>query len=323
MLKAHQDANDGMPLLLSRYIMDVSPPTLDNYKRGMSSTGLDLSDDEPEDKAASWRPPPANFMYEIPGELVLTRERKRDTQYWPSKLMKYHPPTKPTEKPLYEILFFDGTVKKFPDDEDMFFTPSHEGFRTCKVRLNSLAVCLAPKRLKLQLGDAQDDYGMNEGARDEDDESGSQAAAPDEHMDEQLRASSPPPPLPAPTAFGHELAVFEQFDYVKPVLVALMNGQYRPALARHVGFMKGGRSRTAVTMEAWKRGEVSHRDKDELDVCIRRWIQRRLRRQELGLIPTDELVLAEDQPERKADVTASKGRFKAVRLVVEKVYQLC
>ena len=47
--------------------------------------------------------------------------------------MKFLPPTKPNEKPLYEVLFFDGTVKKMQDNIDMFYTPMHDGFMTCKV----------------------------------------------------------------------------------------------------------------------------------------------------------------------------------------------
>ncbi|EKM55260.1 uncharacterized protein PHACADRAFT_255750, partial [Phanerochaete carnosa HHB-10118-sp] len=299
LLRAYQDANDGMPLSLSRYIVDVSPPLQGEYTRETSDISLDLGSDEPSGKTGSWRAPSANFMYDIPGELVLAKERKRDTQYWPAKIMKYHPPKNPKEKPRYEIMYYEGTVKNLPDDEGMFYTPAHEGFKTC------------------MLGDAEDDYGLNEGNRDEDDESAPQADPLDEETEEQLRAPSPPPTLPAPTAFGYELTIPEQFNYVKPVLVALMNGRYEPSLARHTSFMKDGRSRRSVMLDAWKRGELSPSDKDELDVCIRRWMRKRSRRQQLGLVPADELVLVKDEAQGQSDVPASKGSLEAVPPVLD------
>lgn len=117
----------------------------------------------------------------------------------------------------------------------------------------------------------------------------------EEEPDEKLRAASPSPPVPAPTAFGHELTIQEQFEYVKPVLIAILNGQHaRPALQRHIAFMKGGRSRTQVSNSAWRRGEVSHHDRDELSRCVLRWMRRRQRRQELGFVPADDGVLVRD-----------------------------
>lgn len=128
MLKAHQDAHDGMPLLLSRYFADSGP----RHQRGPSSISMESSASDLEAKKPFRQA--HNWLYDIPGELVLARERRKDTQYWPAKLMKFLPPTKPGEKPLYEVLFFDGTVKKMPDNEDMFFTPMAEGFKSCQVR---------------------------------------------------------------------------------------------------------------------------------------------------------------------------------------------
>lgn len=139
----------------------------------------------------------------------------------------------------------------------------------------------------MQLGEAQNDYFINEGDQDidvDDEDTRSLDGLP---SDEVLRCPSPPPELPAPTAFAHELSVAEQSAYVKPVLAALMNGQYEPAKWRHVDFMKGGKARQTVTNSAWQRGEVSHKEKNELSDCIRRWMRRRLRRQELGAIPAD------------------------------------
>lgn len=169
----------------------------------------------------------------------------------------------------------------------------------------------------LQLGDAEDDYGMNEGARDEDTDMDLGDLAGQEESEEQLRAPSPPPAIPAPTAFGHDLTIEEQFEYVKPVLAALLNGRHRPSLPRHIDFMKGGRARNRVTNSAWKRGELTHEDRDALSMCIQRWMRRRLRRQELGLLPPDVGVSAlEAELERPAEA-------EAVKSVVDRSYHQC
>ena len=146
-----------------------------------------------------------------------------------------------------------------------------------------------------QLGTAEDDYGVNDGARDEDNELDLHNVDFDDEPEEKLRAASPTPVLPAPTAFGRELTIQEQFEYVKPVLVATLNGEHRPTLQRHIAFMKGGRSRTHVSNSAWKRGELSHDDRDGLNRCILRWMRRRQKRQELGLVPQDRQVLVQDE----------------------------
>lgn len=144
------------------------------------------------------------------------------------------------------------------------------------------------------MGEAVDDYGINEGARDEDTDVDLLDTTFHDESEEKLREPSPSPAVPAPLAFAHELTIEQQFAYVKPVLVALLNGRHRPSLARHVAFMKGGRSRTRVESTAWKRGEISHQDRDALGRCIYRWMRRRTRRQELGLVPADERVIVPD-----------------------------
>jgi hypothetical protein len=138
------------------------------------------------------------------------------------------------------------------------------------------------------------DYGINEGAQDEDTEVDLLADAFQDVPDAQLRELSPSPVLPAPIAFAHELTLMQQFEYVKPVLIALLNGRHTPSRERHVGFMKGGRTRARVESTAWRRGEVSHRDRDELSRCIYQWMRRRSRRQELGLVPADERAVVRD-----------------------------
>lgn len=119
-------------------------------------------------------------------------------------------------------------------------------------------------------------------------------ASDDLDSHQSLRASSPSPQIPAPVAFASELSIEEQFQYVKPILDAILTGQYGPAKHRHVVFMKGGKQRNAVIGAAWKRGEVTIQEKEELSTCVRRWMQRRQRRQDLGVIPTDPFVRVDE-----------------------------
>ena len=110
---------------------------------------------------------------------------------------------------------------------------------------------------------------------------------------ESLRPCSPVPQIPAPLAFASELSVEEQFKYVTPVLSAILTGQYEPARQKHVRFMKGGKQRNAVIAAAWKRGEITIGEKEELSTCIVHWMRRRQKRQDLGLSPVDPFVSIE------------------------------
>jgi hypothetical protein len=126
------------------------------------------------------------------------------------------------------------------------------------------------------------------GERDQDIEAHNHLMICDEELsDESLRSLSPEPQVPAPIAFASELSVEEQFRYVKPVLVGILTGQFEPAREKHVRFMKGGKQRNTVTDAAWKRGEVTSIEKEQLSTCIVRWTRRRQRRQDTGLIPRD------------------------------------
>ena len=79
-----------------------------------------------------WRAPSVDPLLELPGELVLAKEGKLRTQYWPAKLLEYIKPKRSTQRPKYRVLFFDGTVK--PIDKDWFYTTTDDEFSTCTVR---------------------------------------------------------------------------------------------------------------------------------------------------------------------------------------------
>ena len=124
------------------------------------------------------------------------------------------------------------------------------------------------------MGDSQDNYALG-GSIQEDDEDPQVDLAEEGLDDENLRYPSPMPELPVTGVMFLQLSISEQFQYTTPVLVALLNGQYLPARKLHIGFMKGGKSRNAVASAAWKRGDVSHKDKADLSTCIRWWMRRR------------------------------------------------
>ena len=149
------------------------------------------------------------------------------------------------------------------------------------------------------MGDSRDNYALDMEPPNSDDED--LRPLPDENLnDEKLRAQSPTPHIPILAVDFVQLTIAEQLEYVKPVLSALLNGQYLPARRLHIGFMKGGKSRTQVAASAWKRGDVSHKDKEELSTCIRRWMARRETRQALGVVPHD-AQLPDDDPAAAAD----------------------
>ena len=141
MLKKYQDMNDGLPLTLSLHVRSDSPdvneiPRLDSARQ--SSIALSSAHSTAED--SFWEPDES--PYEIPGELVLAREKRTFTQYWPAKLMEYIPARRRGEKALYQVLFYDGKVKKLPEDSDMFYNTSHPKFKSCVVRRMQICILI-------------------------------------------------------------------------------------------------------------------------------------------------------------------------------------
>lgn len=85
------------------------------------------SDDE-----GFWEPPPPDEGLDIPGELVLGRERLSKTSvYWPAKIKSYIPPTKRTGQGKYTVIWLDGSEKNIP--RDWFYTTDEDGFALCTV----------------------------------------------------------------------------------------------------------------------------------------------------------------------------------------------
>jgi hypothetical protein len=102
----------------------------------------------------------------------------------------------------------------------------------------------------------------------------------DEDTEEPSRAPSPEPtfPPPAPIDF-YDLSIHEQLSYVKPVLRAILNDEYKPAQKRHLDFVKGGSARTRTQESAASRGTMSPDDVGKLQKCMMRWVLREERRE--------------------------------------------
>ncbi len=131
LLEAYEEDNDGLPLLVSHYKSKDRPAGVRPRAVGVVIQGGSVS--EPEETQAPWEPPGPNELYDLPGELVLAKEKPRSSEYWPAKLIEYIPPQKPTQKPKYKALFFDGIIKDIP--KDMFYSIYDTEFKSCKVRL--------------------------------------------------------------------------------------------------------------------------------------------------------------------------------------------
>lgn len=123
MLRADEDDNDGLPSVVSSWIPSNAHERLHNY-----------INDHDESDSEEWEPPRANPMYELPGELVLAREKRSSKEHWPAKLLEYVPPPDRKRKPKYKVYFFDGIMKNI--EVDMFFTTADDGFKTCIVSDN-------------------------------------------------------------------------------------------------------------------------------------------------------------------------------------------
>jgi hypothetical protein len=90
---------------------------------------VDISDFKKEEDR--WSPPPADDSLDIPGELLLARETKNSTVYWPARIIEYVPPEQRTETGGYLVEFLDSTQIVVP--RQLFFTSEEDGFTTCKV----------------------------------------------------------------------------------------------------------------------------------------------------------------------------------------------
>ncbi|KAF9469412.1 hypothetical protein BDZ94DRAFT_1303884 [Collybia nuda] len=197
-----------------------------------------------------WSPPPADDTLTIPGELILAREKRPNTTYWPARILQYVPPKKRSQEPKYLVEFLDG--KKLYIPRDIFYTTDEDSFATCEVgtwRSDFMDV----------LNDSEEETVTDEENRE--------------------RSPSPiPDNLPPSSVIFTRLGIRQQFVYTKPVLRGILNEGYAPARTRHNKFILGGKARQSVVDEAGLRGKMDPKHVAELQEHLIVWCLRDERR---------------------------------------------
>ena len=96
-----------------------------------------------EDEEDCWKPPPRDDDMEIPGELVLAREKAATTvSYWPARLLAYIPPATRKQQAKYTVMWLDGTRQDIP--RSWFYRMEDDGFTVCKVSALGLRLLFSP-----------------------------------------------------------------------------------------------------------------------------------------------------------------------------------
>lgn len=142
LMQQHDDDNDGLPQAGEAYssfhstlsFNKGSSTSSEKAKKGNgepSSSNLDGGKHREDATVDGWDPLPCDPTLTIPGELVLSREKKDSSIYWPARIEAYLPPTKPLKPGRYTITFFDSAQAVVP--REFFFTSDEDGFGNCKV----------------------------------------------------------------------------------------------------------------------------------------------------------------------------------------------
>ncbi|KAG6880242.1 hypothetical protein C0992_003008 [Termitomyces sp. T32_za158] len=230
-----------------------------------------------------WSPRPPDISIAIPGELVLASERGSDSTYWPARVLDYLPADKPTKLDKYHVEFLDGKTQSIP--RHWFYIAEEENFATCKLGEWDSAIV-----------EVQND--------DEDNTIEQDRELP------QFRSPSPIYIYPPPSVEDFKLlSIREQFAYAKPVLSAILNENFPPALQRHIDFVSGGSKRKSVVEEAGLRGQMDPRDVDALQRYVTEWC---LRDEQRAQVITDEedtfLSSSQDNVELNHSISSSVNR---------------
>ncbi|KZS89975.1 hypothetical protein SISNIDRAFT_488832 [Sistotremastrum niveocremeum HHB9708] len=208
----------------------------------------DLDDDEPDSTLT------------IPGELLLARDGKKSTHFWPARALGYigRNPDRPRQPPLYKVEFFDRSIKSIP--RDWFHSSMEDEFITCK--LGTWKTELSENHMPLEQG------------------APSRSPTPE-----------PEPDHTAPILSGEDfnaLSIAEQFVYVRPVLSAIINGNYPPAEERHKAFIKGGKARRLLAESAANLSRLSEGERGRVRYEVLRWALRDERRPKRIVDESDE-----------------------------------
>ncbi|EPQ57786.1 hypothetical protein GLOTRDRAFT_136657 [Gloeophyllum trabeum ATCC 11539] len=259
MVAKDAEDNDGLPSASSLFafagvssfssLLGSGPGRNHKKPKTPKSKATPARPDPDEDER--WSPPPPDALLEIPGELVLARESRNRTEYWPAKVMAYVPPAHRRAPPRYELQYLDQTTHRVT--RDLFYTCEERGFVDCKLGQFESSVSLEEAH--------NDDH-------DEDDDGVLEDGASEPESEE-------PPSLPPPPRIDFcALPIAAQLAYVKPVLSLIMQEKYEPARARHAAFMKGGAARVNVCKSAAAKGDLTALEVAQLQRRLSRWILR-------------------------------------------------
>jgi hypothetical protein len=110
----------------------------------------------------------------------------------------------------------------------------------------------------------------------------------DQDIHDTPHGESPAPkdPPPARAAFCKQ-GLHQQFAYVKPVLVAILNERYSSG-DRHEKFMQGGNARKSLTKDAGQKGLMSAQESRQLMRLLLWWALRDETKAKLAPDPVDD-----------------------------------
>ncbi|KAJ3977074.1 hypothetical protein EV361DRAFT_148361 [Lentinula raphanica] len=278
-LRDKEDEDDGLPPIefalsaASRFASaSASQSTVPSPKKIAKMPGKpktkSFSDDNGEfgesgalvGNDSDWDPSEADDMLDIPGELVLARDRPdKKVAHWPAKLLAYIPPAKAHGKarrkePRYRILFLDDTQQDVP--RSWFYACYEREFGTCEMG----------KFLSGHVDNPEDSAEDSKHVT-----KSSTTTFPSRGRDPNRSPSRSPIPLSSLSGAFNDLSIHSQLSYLKPVLRAILDDNYAPAKERHDKFMKGGQARAGLGASAGLRGTIPPSDVDALQHHLSDW----------------------------------------------------
>lgn len=139
MMEEDEILNDGFPSSITAVFSHISGSDV-NQKSGKMPS---LTPGTPKKKTKGersvdpqtvrWSPPSPDITMNIPGELVLSKDKKSRNVYWPARVDAFILPKGPGEEAKYRLTFLDNQVIEVT--RDMFLIYDQEQFGTCQVRV--------------------------------------------------------------------------------------------------------------------------------------------------------------------------------------------
>ncbi|KAK0496855.1 hypothetical protein EDD18DRAFT_179699 [Armillaria luteobubalina] len=245
-----EDQDDNLPdIAFALSVRGTHASASGSPSRRKTQARTSISDTDEAEDLNLWDVPSADLGLEIPGELVLAREKADlNLSYWPGKVLEYVPPVSRIQKAgKYKVLYLDGATRTIP--RTWFHCLGDKEFGTCKLgEFESTAV---------NNSDGNDENSMMGMGQPHD------------------RGPSPVPSFPPPSSTDFiYLSIRQQFCYTKPILQAVLNEAYPPTMEAHDMFMAGGKARKILNQNAGQRGTVTPDDVERLTHFLLSWALR-------------------------------------------------